>query len=95
MVKALPKEACVDLVVALAMQPAFTLPLSTVHPVEMAVWGNCRGPGGRGSLCGHCCQELTVLLRTWTLTCAPQLPQAPCLLPSLAKPHPLGRGSKD
>lgn len=37
-----------------------SFPLSTVHPVEMAVWGDCCGPGGRGSLCGHCCQELTV-----------------------------------
>lgn len=46
-------------------------PLFTVHPVEMAVWGDCRGPGGRGSLCGHCCQELTVPLLTWTPTCAP------------------------
>ncbi|KAM7142651.1 peptidyl-prolyl cis-trans isomerase FKBP8 isoform 3-T3 [Molossus nigricans] len=30
-----------------------------VHPMEVAVWSNCCCPGGRGSLCGHRCQELT------------------------------------
>ncbi|XP_057608883.1 peptidyl-prolyl cis-trans isomerase FKBP8 isoform X2 [Chionomys nivalis] len=45
-----------------------------VHPMEVAVWGDCCGPGGRGSLCGHCCQELTAPLHTWNPTCAPQLP---------------------
>ncbi|XP_053767661.1 peptidyl-prolyl cis-trans isomerase FKBP8 isoform X3 [Desmodus rotundus] len=30
-----------------------------VHPLEVAVWGNCCCLGGRGSLCGHRCQELT------------------------------------
>lgn len=63
------------MVVALVCSlPSLPLPLSTVHPMEVAVWGDCRGPGGRGSLCGHCCQELTAPLHTWTLTCAPQLP---------------------
>lgn len=80
------------MVVALVCSlPSLPLPLSTVHPMEVAVWGDCCGPGGRGSLCGHCCQELTAPLHTWT----PTSPQAPCPLPSLAEPPPLGWGSKD
>lgn len=30
----------------------------------MAVWGDCCCPGGRGSLCGHRCQELTTQVAT-------------------------------
>lgn len=32
--------------------------------MEVAVWGNCCCPGGRGSLCGHRCQELTTQVAT-------------------------------
>lgn len=32
--------------------------------MEVAVWGDCCCPGGRGSLCGHRCQELTTQVAT-------------------------------
>lgn len=47
-----------------ALQPSLPSPLSTVHPLEVALWGDCCCPGGRGSLCGHRCQELTTQAAT-------------------------------
>lgn len=76
-----------------------SVPLSTVYPMEVAVWGNCCCSGGCGTLCGHRCQELITQVSTTTSAYHEPHPvlhplgSLPAACPGPAPPP--GQGSKD